>query len=135
MVVDVAPKLLEEVETKYKERTSSNSKLAKLNLKIDNGRADYTDADEYADIIAEILNNIYDEVLTKDALPNGILYYNIANRVIRPTVKKAYDDVAAATARIQESLNKKAGFGLKGIPAEISDYRLDQLIEKVLKDV
>lgn len=59
------------------------------------------------------------------------MYYNIASRILNPTLSHNHELIAKASAQIQTDLNKNAGFGLKGIEAPLNQDRINDLIEKV----
>jgi hypothetical protein len=59
------------------------------------------------------------------------MWYNIADKVLRPTLQDNFRVVADAAERVQSSLNAAAGVGLKAIrPLEPAD-RIQNLIQKI----
>ena len=132
-MVDIVPELLEAIQAEYAEGVSKSGKLKKIKKKIDSGKGDYPDADDYAEELSRILLSAYEDYLTEENLPGGILYYNIAKRIIEPTIKQAYSDAAQIAAQVQDGINKKAKIGIKALVPELEQTRIDGLIEKILE--
>ena len=131
-MTDVAPELLAAIQAEYEEGIAGSRTLTGVRSRIEHGSAGYEDADKYADEVGRILTEACDDVLTEDALPGGILYYNIAVRVLEPVIMKAYQEVAQATAQVQDLLNQRAGIGIRAIIPQLEQKRIDALIEEIL---
>lgn len=59
------------------------------------------------------------------------MYYNIANRVITPTLTDNYNLVSDVTSEIQTSLNEAAGIGIKAVKPELNQDRIDGIINRI----
>lgn len=128
---DIAPGLLEALLEDY-EKNKENSELIQLiKSKLEDGSATYADANEYAIELGDILANAYAHNISSDILPDGRMYYNIADRVIRPTMVRSYDDISNATVKIQQSLNEKANIGIKAIKPVMNEDRVKGLVNVV----
>ena len=99
-MVDIVPELLALIEKDYEEGMKNSSVLKKIIEKIENKTATYLDADEYASEVAAVLAKAYENI-TEDKLPDGKMYYNIAYRLLDPTLRRAFDDVADITVKVQ----------------------------------
>lgn len=131
-MTDVVPELLAAIQAEYEKGIAGSRTLAGVRSRIERGSADYKDADKYADEVGRILTEACDDVLTEDALPDGILYYNIAVRVLEPVILKAYQEAAQVAAQVQDLLNQKAGIGIRAIIPQLEQKRIDSLIEEIL---
>lgn len=128
---DIAPGLLEALLEDY-EKNKENSELIQLiKSKLEDGSATYADANDYAIELGDILANAYAHNISSDILPDGRMYYNIADRVIRPTMVRSYDDISNATVKIQQSLNEKANIGIKAIKPVMNEDRVKGLVNVV----
>ncbi len=128
---DIAPGLLEALVEDY-EKNKENSELIQLiKSKLEDGSATYADANDYAIELGDILAYAYAHNISSDILPDGRMYYNIADRVIRPTMVRSYDDISNATVKIQQSLNEKAGIGIKAIKPELNQDRIKGIVNKI----
>lgn len=128
---DVTPELLEALLEEYGKEIETSEIIRFILEKIKEGSATYTDANAFAIEIGSILSKAYGSKISSDVLPNGKMYYNIADRLLRGTLTKSYEDVADVTVRIQEILNEKAKIGIKAIKPEINEDRIKGLIELV----
>ena len=84
MAVDVAPALVEGVQKAFDEGVARDPTIASILMRIRDGTPRATDSHRYAERLGEILAASYKKVIREDDLPNGRMYYNIANRIIKP---------------------------------------------------
>lgn len=130
MAEDIAPKLLSSVERAFKNgltrRGVGDSKKVKA-LAAD-GKLKLHD---YSKKVGDALADAYAKVLTPDVMPDGTLYYNIGNKVIRPTITEAHGLVSDVADVSQTARNKKIGIGLKPIRPPIEEDRLAGIIDAV----
>ena len=62
------------------------------------------------------------------------MYYNIAERILNPTLSNNHIIVAAVSAEIQEQLNKSVGLGLKGIEPKVNQFRIDSIVNRIVAE-
>jgi len=134
MAVDIAPELLENIQRDFNTSIRKNKKLSSIREMIDNGTATYEQANEYAVEVGEVLSRTYEVHIKSETLPNGKMYYNIAERVLNPTLSNNHIIVATVSAEIQEQLNRSAGLGLKGIEPGVNQLRIDSIINRVANE-
>lgn len=113
-IIDVAPELLDRVQKTFSRKVESNREIKRILQKLEDGTADMVDAANYARAIGESLAAAFATIKAAD-LPDGRMYYNIANRVIRNPLEEADVMVEDVAGKIMALLNKKAGIGLKVI--------------------
>lgn len=128
---DIVPELLENIKKDFNKNMRKSSRLKAISELIKNGNASYSDANEYAIEIGELLGESFNRFLTVDTLPDGRMYYNIAERILNDTLNTNHALVSTATSDIQGKLNAKAGFQIKGIAPKLNQDRIDGLIERV----
>src|SRR5690625_3785506 len=134
MATDIVPELLELIERDFNNAISKSNKLKQLREVIDSGKATYKQANEYAIEVGEILSRVYAEHIKSEVLPDGKMYYNIAERIITPTLTNNHEIVASVSAEIQEQLNKSIGIGLKGIEPSVNQIRIESIINRVVAE-
>lgn len=134
MAVDIAPELLENIQRDFNTSIRNNKKLSSIREMIDSGTATYEQANEYAVEVGEVLARTYEVHIKSETLPDGKMYYNIADRVLDPTLKNNHELVAKVSAEIQENLNRSAGLGLKGIEPAVNQFRIDSIINRVVAE-
>lgn len=134
MAADIVPELLENIQRDFNTAISRNEKLKAIKAMIENGTATYQQANEYAIEVGEILARTFQVHIKSDMLPDGKMYYNIAERILNPTLSNNHIIVAQVSAKIQETLNKSVGLGLKGIEPPVNQLRIDSLINRVVAE-
>lgn len=112
---DIAPELYENIKTDFEAFAKSDRTVRKVRFKADKGTANYRDAYDYAVALGACLSRAFRRNIKADELPDGRMYYNIAERTVRPMLEQLEDMVADLTAKVQEGLNTKAGLGLKSV--------------------
>lgn len=117
---DIAPELLARIEQEFSKQFKTDQFLAELAAKLEAGTATHTEAYEYAGKVGEILTDAYQHTISSASLPDGKLWYNIANRVITPTMNHNYDIIAQYVTDVQTNLNKAAGLGIKAIQPDMN---------------
>lgn len=128
---DIAQELLKSVEEKFKDEFNSNSEIAALYAKIRDGTATYKEANQFAVKTGEILANAYKSNISSSVLPDGRMYYNIAQKIITPTFTNNYDLISDVTQQIQTILNKSAGIGIKAIKPDLDTENIESIINKI----
>ncbi len=128
---DVAPELLEALKKDFNSACEGSEKIATLLGKIKAGTATYSDANEYAVELGDILASAYKNNITSAVLPDGQMYYNIAKRIIEPTMSNNYNLIADTSMQVQKSLNGAAGIGIKAIKPELNSERISGIINRI----
>lgn len=131
MATDIVPELLDAIQEDFDKLFKNDDAIKFVRGLIRNGSATYSDMNAYAIRTGELLADVFKKHLNSDSLPDGKMYYNIAERILTPTLKNNHEIIATAAAETQELLNKSAGIGIKAIKANVNNDRISGLIEKV----
>lgn len=129
MAEDIAPALLKEVERRFQQTLTRKG----VNLKKDVQRArdgTLTNIHEFSNKVGDALAEAFGTI-TAEELPEGTMFFNIADRVMRPPIKEAYVMVSDVADEIQTVANKKAGIGLKTVRPPLEEDRVKGLIDAV----
>lgn len=94
---DIAPELLERIRADFRALLGDAKPAADT----------YAAAADYAELVGSALAEAFRRNLTADALPDGRLYWNIADRVVRPLLEEEHLLVADASAAVQQALNQQ----------------------------
>lgn len=127
-MADIAPELLQRILRLFESGVGANpatTALWEMNDKT------YREAFRYAEILGENAGRALGMILTNEALPDGRLYFNIAQKTVRPTMEQLQAMVADYCAAVQETINQKAGIGIAAIRPQVNEYRLKDLIDKI----
>lgn len=128
---DIAPELLKKIQSGFDDAIGKSEILKSLAEKIEAGTATYVEANDYAIEVGSILAKVYGANITSDILPDGRMYYNIANRIIHPTMRKNYDIISEAATQIQTTLNESAGIGINAVQPELNVDKIEGIVNRV----
>lgn len=131
MATDVVPELLENIERNFNSKLNKNKKLKKIREMIEGGEATYRQANEYAIEVGEILASTLQAHIKSESLPDGKMYYNIAERILDETLTNNHNIVAKVSSDIQSELNKSIGLGLKGIEPSVNRPRIESIVNRI----
>lgn len=131
MAEDIAPALLDKVQKNFHSRLEKAGATRQAMLKRARDGT-LTSVNQYTNKVGKALSRAYMDILLPDVLPDGILYYNIAEKVVVPTVKEAHTMVSDVADEIQTVKNKNAGINLKPKRPPIEEDRLDGIIEMLV---
>lgn len=129
--IDIVPELLEEIANDFKEQFKNNSKIINIWGKIKSKMVSYQDANEFAIECGEMLAKSYSKFISVDTLPEGRMWFNIASRILEPTLRTNYSLITDVCNEAQTLMNEEMGLGLKAITPPINQNRIDGLINKV----
>ncbi len=127
---DIAPELLELVREQYNTGLNSSTLLSEVLTAIADHKATYEDANNAAKEVGNILSESYKNI-TSDTLPDGRMYYNIADRVVGTTMTDAYEYIADIAEQTQAILNENAGIGIKAIVPDINEDRIAGIVNRL----
>ena len=128
---DIVPGLLELIEKEFDEKTYNSEVVKKAIQALRNKTATYKDAHEFAIEIGEILADIFKTHISVEILPNGQMYFNIADRILNATMKKNFDLITGYVVDVQSELNHAAGIKLKGQMPKLNQNRIDGMVERL----
>lgn len=130
-VEDIAPELLKKIQDDFHSMFDESEVISALYAKVRDGTATYMDANDFAVEVGEILSKVYKRNISSDVLPDGKMYYNIARRIINPTMKRNYELITSVTDQVQKALNDAAHIGVKPITPKLNQDRIDGIINRV----
>lgn len=135
MATDVVPELNAKIEASFKGFVMRDRSLKQISNRIRDGTADFVDAHAYAERLGENLSRALVTNLTQEKLPNGILYYNIAERTVIPGLENNYTLINEAAELVQKSQDQKLKIGLGAIRADFPQERIQGLIDKITQEL
>lgn len=128
---DIVPELLDEIKKAFLCKSKESRILQDKLLALENNKASYKDANEFAEELGEILADTFKDKIKTEDLPDGKMYYNIAQRIIEPNMHMTYDMVGDYSRDVQALLNQEAGISIAALKADINQDRVDKIVEKV----
>lgn len=133
MTDDVLPELLKLVCDEFEKSYAANGIVKQVQKKLEDKSATYADAYEYAYEVGCMLSDALTKHVTNELLPNGTMYYNIAQRLLQKTLGTNYKLVSELAVGVQKVLNRKAGLTLAALKPDIDQDKVDGLIERLSK--
>ncbi|WAC85730.1 hypothetical protein [Streptococcus pneumoniae] len=134
MVEDIVPSLLKKIKSEFEGARLDSEVLKDLLSKLQHSKASYLDANKYAIEIGEILSKALGASLTNETLPDGKMYYNIAQRVLADVLGRNYELVSDYTEQVQKNLNSEAKIGLTAQVPELNQDRIDGLVNRLASE-
>lgn len=130
MVEDIVPSLLKKIKSEFEGARLDNEVLKDLLSKLQHSKASYLDANQYAIEIGEILSKALGASLTNETLPDGKMYYNIAQRVLTDVLERNHELVSDYTEQVQKNLNSEAKIGLTAQVPELNRDRIAGIVNR-----
>ena len=134
MVEDIVPSLLKKIKSEFEGARLDSEVLKDLLSKLHHNKASYLDANQYAIEIGEILSKTLGATLTNETLPDGKMYYNIAQRVLTDVLGRNYELVSDYAEQVQKNLNSEARIGLAAQVPELNQDRIDGLVNRLASE-
>lgn len=134
MVEDIVPILLKKIKSEFEGARLDSEVLKDLLSKLHHSKASYLDANQYAIEIGEILSKALGASLTNETLPDGKMYYNIAQRVLTDVLGRNHELVSDYAEQVQKNLNSEAKIGLAAQVPELNQDRIDGLVNRLASE-
>ena len=128
---DIAPGLLEKIQKQFYRDIEENRIIKNFKKQAQRGKTSYSQANEAAQEIGKILAQAYSDNLSSEILPDGKMYYNIASRVLNPTLTEAYEMAADNAEIIQQIMNEAADIGIKPMRPKIQQDNIDGIVNRI----
>lgn len=128
---DIVPGLLETIQSQFDDRTYNSAKLKYALQALKNKKATFLDVNDFAIEVGEILADVLGSNISAEILPDGKMQFNIADRILNPTLKKNHELISGFAVDVQTLLNHDASLKLKGQVPEVNQDKIDGLINRV----
>lgn len=132
---DIVPKLNESINKSFKKGIENNAWIQSFLAKVETGKNVQTqDVSTYARELGQEASKALIQGLQPSKLPDGKLYFNIAQRTIEPLIREVYAEVNAIASQVQKLEDKKTGIGLKAVKADYPEQRVNAIISKLVDE-
>lgn len=128
---DILPDLLKEVQDKFETSYGNNEVVRKAFAELKKKKATYATANDFAIEVGDILAEALSSSVRGDKLPDGKMYYNIAQRLLTDTLGHNFELVSGYAGQVQEDLNRSAKIGLQVQVPEVNQDRIDGLVNRL----
>lgn len=121
---DVLPGILQEVQERFETNFGKSEIVRNAFATLKAKKATYKTANEFAIEVGEILSKTLGASLSADKLPDGKMYYNIAQRLLTDVLGRNHELVSGYASDVQKNLNQEAKIGLK---VQVPELNLDRI--------
>ena len=121
---DVLPGILQEVQERFERDFGKSEIIRNAFAALKEKKATYKTANEFAIEIGEILSKALGASISADKLPDGKMYYNIAQRLLTDVLGRNHEIVSGYASDVQKNLNDEAKIGLK---VQVPELNLDRI--------
>ena len=132
--IDVLPKLLEEVKNEFELAYGESEIIRNAFAKLEAKKATYRTANDFAIVVGGILSKALGVSISADKLPDGKMYYNIAQRLLTDVLGRNYELVSGYASDVQKNLNSEAKIGLTAQVPELNQDRIDGLVNRLASE-
>lgn len=133
-MTDIAPEILQKLQTRFQAEAVKSSTIRRISRRIVDKTATLDDIHEYSVACGKILSETLQSIMTEDAMPDGKIYWNIAERTIQPMVRRNYDLINATAEEIQAIVDQADNLGLQVIKPDFPEERVNGLLDKIVSD-
>lgn len=131
MAKDIVPELWEKIESTFDSRVKMDPAIKAFWAKVDKGTAEGRDTFRYVSRLGEHASYTLRMYITASNMPDGKIYWNVAERTVLPLLKKVHKLVNDAACIVQEAEDRKKGIGVKAVRADFPIERVNDYLNKL----
>ena len=133
MAADIVPELYEKIHAEFEKKINSSKQIKTFRSRLQKKTADAKGVSIYAAELGRCAAEALTDNLTEKNLPDEKLYWNIADRTIRPILEEAYSMVLDAAEQVQLFKDENEGINIKPIRTELPKYRIRDFMNKLIE--
>lgn len=134
MAVDIVPELIDDIRREFEKGLLRDPRFRTIARKIENGTATLADIHGQSVALGELLSDALRQFMRVDMMPDGKIYWNIANRVIKPFLTRNYNLVNSTAEQIQEIVNAAENISIAAVHADFPEERANGLLNLIAND-
>lgn len=125
---DIGLELQKSIETAFNERLAIDVVIKAIKLKVENGKATQRGVTMLCKRLGEIASKVLIENIKPEMMPNDKMYWNIAEKAIKPLMIQIHGIVNKVAAEVVEAERKTNGIHIKPIEPVFPEERIESLI-------
>lgn len=134
---DIAPEMKDKLIKLFKQRVALDPQCKAYNRKLDDGGLTEMECTKYIKRIGEIASNVARGVVNQETLPDGTLYWNIAESVLVPFFQEVHEKVITTAEATWKKEDDEQNIHIKikrpAFPAERIQSILNLWVNKSLE--
>ena len=127
---DVLPGILKEVQERFERDFGKSEIVSNAFAALKAKKATYRTANEFAIEVGEILSKALGVSLSAEKLPDGKMYYNIAQRLLTDVLGRNHEVVSSYASDVQKNLNDEAKISLEVQVPELNQDRITGIVNR-----
>lgn len=131
MAEDIVPSLLQTINQQFDAKAKNSTKLKYAVKALQSKKATYRDVNEYAIEVGNILADTLGTNIEASVLPDGKMYFNIADRLLNETLQKNFDLISGYADDVQSLLNEQAGLHLEVQHPEFNKEKVAGIVNRI----
>lgn len=135
MYEDVVPEIINQVLNSHSDLIKNNDKLNEILELLKQKKATYRDAYEFSVEIGKAMSKSLNMVIKPEILPDGRLYFNIADRVLNAALNKNYELMTDMIKLVQTEVNNQAKIGVAPQIPEFDEKLASDMIDEIANEV
>lgn len=132
--MDIVPELSKIIKDKFNDLYFASEIIKGIREKLENGTATYQDAYKYSFEVGNIRAKVLKNNINSAMLPDGIMYFNIADRVVRESLMEDYKLISNASEIAQLIYNENNGIGLAAIKPAFNEENAMGIINRITSE-
>lgn len=128
MATDIGETLLELITETFENNLKTSRRIAALQKRFG---TNYYNVDQYAKEVGILLSKAIHLHVDGDILPDGRMYYNIANTILTDRLTRNHELVSEYALQTQSRLNEAFNIGIKPQKAKLDAQRLHDLVWRI----
>lgn len=128
---DIVPELKNKVLSDFSSLVESDIKIQKV-ISGEVQNTSFAEVSKYAKRLGEYACKSLRENFTDETLPDGVLYWNIAKRIIVPLMQEVQKTAIDMAESVQSYSDEKNKIGLKAIRPTFNEERIEAVINKAV---
>lgn len=133
-IVDIVPELLEAIQRDFQTACDAHVGIKDILQRIAGGTANQRDMHRYSTMVGEVLAEVLKKHFQLSDMPDEKLWWNIAERTIKPMLVNNHSLVISAAETVQKAIDKAEGIGLAPVKPKISGGRVKGILEAATKE-
>lgn len=123
-MADIGAELLEKIRAEFQKTCKADKYVQSVLKKIEGGTAKMEEVATLSKRLGLRASQAIGTYVNAGALPDGKMYYNIADTILSGVLKDNYDIINSAAAECQKALDRKAGINIRPQQAEFPAERI-----------
>lgn len=127
-MADIGAELLKKIRAEFQSRCRADKYIQSFLKKIDGGTAEMEEVALLSKRLGLRASQAIGAYVNASALPDGKMYYNIADTILTGVLKDNYDVINSAAAECQKALDKTAGINITPQQAAFPTERVQAVV-------